>query len=93
MIEMLSGALIFAYLIASVHFARFWRRTRDRLFSYFAIAFGLFALNQLATSIPFVTDETAGYEYVLRVLGFMLILVAILDKNVAPPSSRSRGKT
>lgn len=81
MIEMLSGALLFAYFMAGIHFARFWRRTGDRLFLHFAVAFWLFALNQLATSIPSVANETGGYEYVLRVLGFIVILVAIVDKN------------
>ena len=85
MIELLSGALVLAYLIAGVHFLRFWRKTRDRLFLHFAIAFWLFASNQLAASIPIVTDKTGGYEYLLRVLGFALILVAILEKNVPPP--------
>jgi hypothetical protein len=65
MIEMLSGALLFSYFIAGIHFCRFWRRTGDRLFLHFAAAFWLFALNQLATSIPAVANETAGYEYLL----------------------------
>ena len=83
MIELLSGALVFAYFVAGVHFVRFWRRTGDRLFLYFAVAFELFAVNQLAASGPDVTNETAGYEYLLRVLGFLLILVAIIQKNLA----------
>jgi hypothetical protein len=89
MIEMLSGALLFSYLIAGAYFFRFWRRIGDRLFLHFAAAFWLFALNQLATSIPSVTDETVGYEYLLRVLGFVLILVAIVDKNLVGVRSRS----
>ena len=83
MIELLSGALVFAYFVAGLHFLRFWSRTDDRLFKYFAIAFWLFALNQFVASVPIVTDETDGYEYLLRVLGFTLILVAIVDKNIA----------
>lgn len=82
MIEMLSGALLLSYVIAGAYFFRFWRRIGDRLFLHFATAFWLFALNQLATSILDVSDETAGYEYLLRVLGFALILVAIVDKNL-----------
>jgi hypothetical protein len=82
MIEMLSGALLFSYFIAGIHFLRFWKRTGDRLFVHFAAAFWLFALNQLATSIPVVANETAGYEYLLRVLGFVVILAAIVDKNL-----------
>jgi hypothetical protein len=89
MIEMLSGALLFSYLIAGAYFFRFWRRIGDRLFLHFAAAFWLFALNQLATSLPSVTDETVGYEYLLRVLGFVLILVAIVDKNLVSVRSRS----
>jgi hypothetical protein len=82
MIEMLSGALLFSYFIAGVHFLRFWKRTGDRLFLHFAVAFWLFALNQLASSIPVVANETAGYEYLLRVLGFIVILATIVDKNL-----------
>jgi len=82
MIEMLSGALLFAYFLAGIHFSRFWKRTGDRLFLHFAVAFWLFAINQLATSIPVVANETAGYEYLLRVLGFIVILAAIVDKNL-----------
>jgi hypothetical protein len=82
MIEMLSGALLFSYFIAGVHFLRFWKRTADRLFLHFAVAFWLFALNQLASSIPVVANETAGYEYLLRVLGFIVILATIVDKNL-----------
>jgi hypothetical protein len=89
MIEMLSGALLFSYAIAGAYFFRFWRRIGDRLFLHFAVAFWLFALNQLVTSIPDVTDETAGYEYLLRVLGFVLILIAIIDKNLVSARSRS----
>jgi hypothetical protein len=81
-IELVSGALVFAYLVAGLHFLRFWRRTRDRLFRYFAIAFWLFGVNQAVVSIPSLRDVTAGWEYVLRVLGFILILVAIAQKNV-----------
>jgi hypothetical protein len=84
-IELLSGALIFAYAIAGVHFLQFRRRTGDRFFGHFAVAFWLFALNQLAVSAPTVTDETGGYFYLLRVLGFAIILIAIVDKNVSRP--------
>ena len=86
MIQFLSGALVLAYAVAGLHFLQFWRRMRDRLFLHFAIAFWLFAFNELAISVPRVSTETSGYEYVLRVLGFVLILIAIADKNLSPPS-------
>jgi hypothetical protein len=80
-IELLAGALLFAYAIAGVHFFQFWRLTRDRLFRHFAVAFWLFAVNQLLVSVPVFTGETRGYVYLLRVLGFVVILIAIIDKN------------
>jgi hypothetical protein len=89
MIEMLSGALLLSYLTAGAHFFRFWQRVGDRLFLQFALAFWLFALNQFLSSLPEVRSETDGYEYVLRVLGFVLIIVAIVDKNVERRSQRN----
>ena len=82
MIEQLSGALTFAYFVAAIYFFRFWRRTADPLFGYFAVAFWLFSLNQVASSVPMVSNETAGYEYLLRASGFILILVAIIQRNL-----------
>jgi hypothetical protein len=82
MIEFLAGALTFAYIIAAVYFVHFWRRTSDRLFLAFAAAFTLLALNQITVFALGVGDERHNYAYVLRVLGFILILVAIVDKNI-----------
>lgn len=82
MIEFFAGALTLAYVIASVYFVHFWRRTADRLFLAFALAFGLLALNQVTVFALGVADERYNYAYILRVLGFILILAAIVDKNM-----------
>jgi zinc transporter ZupT len=84
MVEFLSGAVTFAYLLAGVYFVRFWRRTSDRFFLSFAAAFFLLALNQLVVSILEAADERGNYAYILRVVGFVLILFAIVDKNKSP---------
>jgi hypothetical protein len=81
--DFLSGALMLSFLIATAYFVRFWQRTSDRLFIYFAVAFALLALNQLVLFLMGVDDELRGYVYVLRVSGFILILVGILGKNVS----------
>jgi len=81
-IEYISGAVTLGYLIAALFFARFWKRTRDRLFVAFAIAFVLLALNQALAQWLGAADERVGYTYLLRVLGFVLILAAIVDKNL-----------
>lgn len=85
MIEFFAGALSMAYLVAAVFFFRFWKKTRDRLFLHFSIAFVLFMLNQAATMALQTQGERDGYAYFLRVLGFSLILYSIWDKNVAGP--------
>lgn len=84
MVEFLTGATTMGYTIAGVCFLRFWKRTRDRLFIHFAAAFWLFALNQLVVIVLGTADERAGYAYLLRVLGFASILVAIVGKNAFP---------
>lgn len=90
LIDFLSGALMLAYLLATAYFVRFWRRTGDRLFAFFAAAFTLLALNQLALFLLGAEDEMRGFAYVLRVSGFVLILVGILGKNIG--GTREPGK-
>jgi Family of unknown function (DUF5985) len=82
-IEFLSGAVTLGFVVAAVFFLRFWRRTSDRLFLAFATAFFLLALNQAAAQWLGAADERVGYAYLLRVIGFVLILAAIVAKNVS----------
>ena len=83
MIEYLSGAVTLGYVVAMLFFLRFWNRTHDRLFFAFGVAFALLALNQALAQWLGAADERVGYTYLLRVLGFGLILAAIIDKNVS----------
>jgi len=89
-VDFLSGALTFANLVAAVYFLQFWRRTRDGLFLMFAIGFVCFALNRGLVSYFGDADERVGHAYAVRVLGFLLILVAIVRKNLQP-SRNGRG--
>jgi hypothetical protein len=82
MIEFLAGAVTMGFLVAAGFFLRYWRRTRDRLFLAFALAFVLFALNQLFAAALVVVIEPHSLVYALRVAGFILILAAIIDKNL-----------
>jgi len=81
-IDFLAGAVTLGHLVAAVFFLRFWRRTSDGLFLAFALAFLLFALNQALVHAFNVLLEPQSLVYGLRVLGFVLILVAILHKNL-----------
>ena len=87
MIDFLSGAATLAFLVAALFFVRFWRRTSDRLFLAFAVAFTLLAVNQGLTTALDAASEAHTRSYMLRVLGFLIILAAIVDKNL------SAGKT
>lgn len=92
MIDFLSGALTLGFVLIGACFMRFWRRTGDRLFLSFAVAFWLFAVNQFLTFF-LTSDREVRYEYVLRVLGFVVILIGIVRKNAeskagAPEESR-----
>jgi hypothetical protein len=82
MIEFLSGAVTLGFVVAAAFFYRFWRRTRDRLFLAFAAAFAMFALNQFLAAALVVVLEPNSLIYALRVLGFLLIIAAIVDKNL-----------
>ena len=81
MVEFLSGAVTLAHLLGALFFLRFWRKTADRLFLAFGVAFVLFALNQAFAYVLAIYHEPTSFIYALRVLGFVLIVVAIVDKN------------
>jgi len=91
MIDFLSGAATLGYLVAAVFFLRFWRSTADRLFLAFAAAFALFALNQGLAFALTVVSEPWSLIYALRVIGFVLIAAAIIDKNTTSGASRASG--
>jgi hypothetical protein len=88
MIAFLSGAVALGYLVVGVCFLRFWRQTKDSLFVSFAVAFWLFALNQMLAAAWGTNDERTGFVYVLRALGFIVILVAIVRKNASSRGSK-----
>jgi hypothetical protein len=91
MIEFLSGAVTLGFLVAAAFFLRFWRKTSERLFLAFATAFALFALNQALGSALTVVSEPWSLIYALRVIGFIVILAAIIDKNTTSDASRASG--
>ena len=72
------------YAVCALFFLRFWRQTHDRLFLVFALAFGLLGLQRLALALTEPLDEWRTGLYVVRLLAFLLILGAIVDKNRRP---------
>lgn len=78
----LSGMATMGFVVAAAFFLRFWLHTRDRLFIAFGIAFLLFALNQGATALSGVPAEERSGLYLLRLIGFGLLIGAIVVRNL-----------
>lgn len=78
---LVSGLLVMGYAVAGLFFLRFWRETRDRLFGIFAGAFWLLALQRLLLALFQNPNDEQVWLYGIRLLAFVLILYAIVDKN------------
>jgi len=76
------GLISAGYLVGALFFLKFWRRTADRLFLAFAAAFVLMAANQAAPVLLGLPDEALGGVYLLRLAAFVLIIAAVLRKNL-----------
>ncbi len=86
----LQGAIAMCFALAGLFFLRFWRDTRDRLFLLFAASFWLQALTRVGLSLIGQPDERT-YWYVVRLIAFLLIVVAIVMKNVGSEAGRDAG--
>lgn len=80
--QFLLGMIVMACGVAGLLFLRFWRKTRDRFFLIFAVAFWTLGANWLA--LAFINqDEVRTILYLVRLLAFLLILFGIYVKNRA----------
>jgi hypothetical protein len=77
--SILTGAIVFAGCTIALCFWRSWKKTRDRLFIFFAAAFLLLGIERLCLGLSLTHDES--YFYLIRLLAFLLIIYAIVDKN------------
>ena len=77
----LSGGVFIACLAIALLFMRIHRKSPDRLFLYFATAFGLLAVERVLIAAISTSNEYAPAVYVVRLLAYGCIIVAIIDKN------------
>lgn len=89
-INFLAGVLALGFCIAALFFFRFFAHTRDRLFLMFGISFALMAVNRILLTASVIPDESLTGLYVIRLISFVIILGAVLDKNLAPKRARRR---
>ena len=77
----LGGVVFMASLTVAAFFLRFWRQSGDRLFALFALAFAVLAVDRLVLVVLDESNEARPYVYLVRLLAFVLIAAAIVDKN------------
>lgn len=81
MVDFVSGLVTMGYAVAGFFFLKFWAQRRDPFFLAFAIAFWLLAANQALVSIAQIPREERSWVYLLRIVAFACIAVAIIRKN------------
>jgi len=77
----ISGAIVMGFVVAGLFFLRFWKRTGDRLFIAFALAFWLLGLVQAILALSNIPVEERSPVYLLRLAAFGVIIVSITIKN------------
>jgi hypothetical protein len=78
--EFIMGAVGMAHFVAGLFFLKFWTKTRDRFFAMFALAFWVLGINRVVMLLTQDYDEHQ-YTYWVRFIAYLIILLAILDKN------------
>ena len=79
--EFLLGALVMSEVVLALFFLHYWRVTRDRFFLLFTSSFVLGSASRLVLAVHLGNDEFEPLIYLLRLLSYVIIVVAIVDKN------------
>jgi len=80
--DMLVGAIAMASIAVGLFFFRFWRTTHDRFFLYFAASFWIEGINRIHFGLAGAIHEDFPIYYLIRLVTYGLILIAILEKNL-----------
>jgi hypothetical protein len=82
--DFLTGATAMGCLVIALFFLQFWRVTSDRFFALFAAAFTIFGLSRVVFGFLDEQSEVRPAIYLARLIAFLLIAAAIVDKNRRP---------
>lgn len=77
----LQGCIATLALIAGLFFLSFWRSTGDRFFLFFVASFWIEAVNRLLMGLMSRGGEDSPVHYGIRLASYLLILIAIWEKN------------
>lgn len=75
------GMLAMGFMVSGIVFLSFWRKSRDRLFGAFALAFFMFAAERIGLALVGYGSPIWNQIILLRLAASVLILLAIIDKN------------
>ena len=90
--DFLVGFTAMGCFVVALFFARFWRATGDRFFAWFALAFALFGANRCVLGFLSEDNEARPALYVVRLVAFLVIVWAVIDKNRARERPAARGQ-
>lgn len=87
----LNGGVALGCWVVGLFFLRFWKLTHDRLFQIFAYAFWLLCIERtLPPLLEMSNDSTRAIVYSIRLVAFLLIAIAIINKNRKAHGGRPR---
>jgi len=78
---LLLGAIAMASFTIALVFLRFWVKTRDRFFAFFAAAFAIAGAGRIILALVPHSDDQTPLIYLTQLLAFLVIIYAIIDKN------------
>jgi hypothetical protein len=81
MLQFLHGGLTIASIATALFLARFYQQTSDRLFALFSGSFFVLGVHWALLGLLPREGEHRPLAYVLRLIAFVLILAAVVDKN------------
>lgn len=81
MIPLLQAVTATAAFANGLFFLRFWRDSRDRFFGWFGVSFWMLALSWFLLAVFNPEGDPRAYVYAIRLVAFLLLILAILDKN------------
>jgi hypothetical protein len=92
MTEFINGLIVALDLVAAHLFLKFWLGTRDRLFAMFAISFAILAVSRMVLmALPHFIEAHSEHTtpvYLVRLLSYVVMLLAIIDRNRRSAASR-----
>lgn len=79
--QFLLGGIAVASFAVGLFFLRYWRSSGDRFFLFLMLSFWIEAVNRVDMALERSWDEDLPVHYLVRLVSYGLILLAIWDKN------------